>query len=159
MNRIVLVALAALYIPLSSSVHAQIAGNRAKRGPDIEAGAVNRSCAAGSDSTSYLSVHGRLSVYNGGYPNLRLWHIGTHHLFGIFGDPADLNCSREGPCNGDQDTKLPSNLDALMRLPNPLFEFGTYGDFEIRVLEPYRPGHMQAACIVDARNLVRRRSY
>ena len=105
-----------------------------------------------------MRVHGRLGVYNGGAPNLRLWHIGTHHLFGIFGDPADLKCTREGECKGDEDTKLPSNLDAMMKLPNPLFEFEIYGDFEIRTLEPFQSGHMQAACIVDAHNLVRRRS-
>lgn len=120
-------------------------------------GAVNQSCAMGSDKTSYMHVHGRLAVYNGGYPNLRLWRIGTHHLFGIFGDPADLKCIRDGGCGGDEDTNLPSNLDALMKLPNPLFEFGIYGDFEIRPLEPFQSGHQQAACIVDAHNLVRRR--
>jgi hypothetical protein len=121
-------------------------------------GEVNRSCATGSMNASYVKVHGRLGVYNGGYPNLRLWHIGTHHLFGIFGDAADLKCTREGTCNGDEDTNLPSNLDALMKLPNPLFEFEIYGDFEIRPLEPFQSGHMQPACIVDAHNLVRRRS-
>jgi hypothetical protein len=121
-------------------------------------GAVNQSCAARSGDASYVHVHGRLGVYNGGYPNLRLWHIGTHHLFGIYSGPADLQCQRGGTCNGDDDTNLPSNLDALMALPNPLFEFEVYGDFEIRLLEPFRPGHMQAACIVDAHKLVRRRS-
>jgi hypothetical protein len=121
-------------------------------------GAVNQSCAAGSEAASYVHVHGRLGVYNGGSPNLRLWHIGTRHMFGIFGDPADLKCTREGVCNGDEDTKLPSNLDALMKLPNPLFEFEIYGDFEIRPLEPFQSGHQQAACIVNAHNLVRRRS-
>jgi hypothetical protein len=120
--------------------------------------AVNRSCATGSDHASYLHVRGRLGVYNGGYPNLRMWRIGTHHMFGIFGDPADLKCTREGSCNGDEDTKLPSNVAALIKLPNPLFEYEIYGDFEIRPLEPFHSGHMQAACLVDAHNLVRRRS-
>jgi hypothetical protein len=120
-------------------------------------GAVNQSCAAESDGAPYVRVRGRLGVYNGGYPNLRLWHIGTHHLFGIYGGPADLQCQRGGTCKPDEDTDLPSNIVALMTLPNPLFEFGVYGDFEIRVLEPFRPGHMQAACIVDAHKLVRQR--
>ena len=121
-------------------------------------GATNQSCKAGSEDASLIHVHGRLSVYNGGYPNLRLWQIGTHHLFGIYSDPADLRCNREGTCNelGDEDTKLPGNLESLMRLPNPLFQFSVYGDFEVRPLEPFRPGHMQAACIVDANRLVRR---
>jgi len=127
-------------------------------GAQMLLGAVNQSCAARSGDASYLRVHGRLGVYNGGYPNLRLWHIGTHHLFGIYGGPADLQCQRGGTCKEDEDTYLPSNLNTFMTLPNPMFEFGVYGDFEIRLLEPFRPGHMQAACIVDAHKLVRRRS-
>jgi hypothetical protein len=115
-------------------------------------GAINQSCKSGSDDASILHVRGRLNVYNGGYPNLRLWQIGTHHLFGIYSDPADLQCSRGGACSGDEDTKLPSNLRHLN-----LLEFSNYGEFEIRLLEPFRQGHMQAACIVDARNIVHRR--
>jgi hypothetical protein len=113
-------------------------------------GAVNQSCKTGSADASILRVHGRLSVYNGGYPNLRLWRIGTHHLFGIYSDPEDLRCSRGGACNGDEDTKLPSNLQRMN-----LLESSVYGDFAIRLLEPFQPGHMQAACIVDAHKIVR----
>jgi hypothetical protein len=116
-------------------------------------GAINQSCKAGSEDGSILHVHGRLSVYNGGYPNLRLWQIGTHHLFGIYGDPEDLQCSRGGACKGDDDTKLPGSLDRLN-----LLGFSTYGDFEIRPLESFQQGHMQAACIAEARNIVRRRT-
>src|ERR1035437_10178384 len=155
MNRILVFTLGVLFIVPICSAYAQKAGNQPKGGPDIKNGVVNQSCAAGSASSSYRHIHGRLGVYNCGYPNLRLWHIGTKHLFGIFGDQADLNCTREGVCDGDEDTKLPSNLDALIMLPNPLFEFMVYGDFEIRLLEPYRPSHMQAACIVEAHKLVR----
>ncbi len=114
-------------------------------------GAENISCKAGEEDASILHVHGRLMVYNGGYPNLRLWQIGTNHLFGIFSDPADLRCIRSGTCNLDQDTNLPSNLEHLN-----LVDFATYGDFEIRTLEPFRPGHQQAACIVDVHRIVRR---
>ena len=119
---------------------------------------INKTCAAGGDPSSYVQVHGRLGVYNGGYPNLRIWHIGTNHIFGIFGDPADLRCQRTGKCDGDQDTNLPSNLDRLMRLPNPLFEYWVYGDFRLRPLEPFQPGHQQAACIVSADHLFRAKS-
>jgi hypothetical protein len=115
--------------------------------------AVNQSCKAGSEDASIRRIHGRLTVYNGGYPNLRLWQIGTHHLFGIFGDPGDLRCLQGGTCGGDEDTKLPSDLERL-----DLLESSVYGDFEIRLLEPFRPGHMQAACIVDVHRIVRRRS-
>jgi hypothetical protein len=118
--------------------------------------AVNQSCA--NETGPSLRIHGRLGVYNGGYPNLRIWQIGTHHMYGVFGDSADLRCIRWGKCDGDDDTKLPSNLDALMRLPNPLFEFFVYGDFELRLLEPHKPGHQQAACIVSGGNLVRQRN-
>jgi hypothetical protein len=45
-----------------------------------------------------------------------------------------------------------------MMLPNDLFEFMVYGDFELRLLEPLKPGHMQAACIVSADHLVRQRN-
>ena len=115
--------------------------------------AINQSCKAGSEPASYIRVRGRLSVYNGGYPNLRLWQIGTHHLFGIFGDASDLRCTRGGTCNADEDTKLPSNLQHLN-----LLDYNVYGDFEIRLLEPFQAGHMQAACIIDPQRIVRRHS-
>lgn len=118
-------------------------------------GAVNRSCEAGSDQTSILRIHGRLNVYNGGYPNLRIWQIGTHHMFGVYSDLADLRCVRGGTCNRqneDDDTKLPSSLKRL-----DLLKSTVYGDFEVRVLEPFRQGHMQPACIVDADKLIIRR--
>jgi hypothetical protein len=114
--------------------------------------AINQSCKAGGEPASFVRVHGRLSVYNGGYPNLRLWQIGTRHLLGIFSDPADLRCARGGACNGNEDTKLPSSLQQLN-----LLESSVYGDFDIRLLEPFQEGHMQAACIVDAQKIVRRR--
>lgn len=113
---------------------------------------VNQSCAAGGDPATYIRIHGRLGVYNGGYPNLRIWHIGTHHIYGIFGDRRDLYCAREGSCNEDQDTAVPGNLKI------DLLHFWTYGNFELRPLEPFRPGHQQAACIVSADNLIRRRN-
>lgn len=112
-------------------------------------GAINQSCKAGGQNSSLVRVHGRLTVYNGGYPNYRLWQIGTHHLFGIYSDPADFKCGRGSACDADGDPTLPSDLEKL----NLLGHF-VYGDFEIRVLEPFQTGHMQAACIVDAKNLV-----
>jgi hypothetical protein len=111
--------------------------------------AINQSCKAEGEPASYIRVHGRLMVYNGGYPNLRLWQIGTHHLFGIFSDMSDLRCARGGACNGDEDTRLPGNLQHMN-----LLDSAVYGDFEIRVLEPFKAGHMQAACIVDAQRVV-----
>jgi len=121
-------------------------------GASLLHGAVNRSCEAGSDHTSILHIHGRLNVYNGGYPNLRIWQIGTHHMFGVYSDPADLRCVRGGTCDRkseDDDTKLPSSLQGLDLLGSSI-----YGDFEIRVLEPFRQGRMQPACIVNADKLI-----
>jgi hypothetical protein len=113
---------------------------------------INQSCKAGSDDASIVHLHGRLSVYNGGYPNLRLWQTGTHHLFGIYSDPADVQCTQGTACYEEADTKLPPNLERTNFL-----EFNVYGDFEIRLLKPFRQGAMQAACIVDAENIVRKR--
>lgn len=112
-------------------------------------GAINQSCKAGAPADSLIRIHGRLGVYNGGYPNLRLWHIGTHHLFGIYGNPQDLRCSQSVGCDGNSDTLLPSNLEHL-----DLLDSWAYGDFEIRLLEPFQPGHMQPVCIVSAQHLV-----
>ncbi len=118
---------------------------------------LNKSCTARSGSDPYVHIRGRLSVYNGGYPNLRLWQIHTHHLFGIYSDPADLQCAADGKCNVEEETKLPGNLEQLMADPNSVFDIEVYGDFKIRLLEPRKEGHMQAACIVSAQRLVRRR--
>lgn len=115
--------------------------------------AINQSCKAEREPASYIRVHGRSMVYNGGYPNLRLWQIDTHHLFGIFSDASDLRCARGRTCNGDEDTRLPSNLQHMN-----LLDYAVYGDFEIRLLEPFHAGHMQAACIVDAQRIVSRHS-
>ena len=116
-------------------------------------GAVNQSCAQGGDSSTYVHIHGRLSEYNGGYPNMRLWNIGTDHLFGIFSGPADLRCTRayKPECGGTQDTDLPANLEKIDFLRTVV-----YGDFVLRSLEPFRHEHQQAACIVSADHIVER---
>ncbi|MFT4112918.1 hypothetical protein [Silvibacterium sp.] len=120
------------------------------------ADAINRSCAESSTSTSYVEVHGRLAIYNGGYPNFRLWQIGTHHLFGIYGGPADFQCIRSFKCGGEEETNLPDSVTRLFDAPNS-FTVEVFGDFNIRLLEPFKQEHMQAACIVSARNLVRQK--
>jgi hypothetical protein len=115
--------------------------------------AINQSCKAGSEDASIVRVHGRLSLYNGGYPNLRLWRIGTNHLLGVYGDPEDLRCAREATCDGNEHTSLPSGLQRVN-----FREFSVYADFKIRPLEPFKPGHMQAACIVSAARIVHKRA-
>jgi hypothetical protein len=120
---------------------------------------VNHSCADYKGPEPRVQVHGRLAIYNGGYPNLRLWHIGTNHLFGIFDDQADLRCLRNSACGQDAiEVEAPANLMRLFhQFHNPI-DYRIYGDFELQPLERYQPGHQQAACIVSARNLVQRQN-
>ena len=81
-------------------------------------------------------AHGRLMRYQGG-PGLRIWEIGTHHVFGLppLVPAMDL---------GD----LPPNAEKLLNNDNMLF-----GDYKVCPLEPYSAGHMQAARVVAARHL------
>ena len=116
----------------------------------------NLSCAS-PKGYGIVRVHGRLAVYNGGYPNFRLWWVGTHHLFGIYGDPIDPRCQSGSACSGDEEAKLPGGLKSLFKGPD-VFQYEVYGDFSLRLLEAYEPGHMQAACIISADHLVRRLS-
>jgi len=115
---------------------------------------INRPCAR-AETSQDLHVHGRLAFYDGGYPNLRLWQIGTRHLFGIYSDSVDMACNQGSACFEENDPKLPKNLEVFWRHPYPDF---VYGDFELRLLEPSKPGHMQAACIVSADHLIRQHS-
>lgn len=123
----------------------------------VSAAKENRSCALSTAGVGVVRVHGRLAVYNGGYPNFRLWQVGTHHLFGIYGDQADLQCQRGSGCSGDGDTGMPPNVQALFTTPD-VFKYFVYGNFHLRLLEPRKEGHMQAACIINANQLVRRLS-
>lgn len=116
---------------------------------------MNRSCASSTAGAGTIRVHGRLAVYNGGYPNFRLWWIGTHHLFGIYNDSADMQCQRGGQCSIDEDTRMPANLESMFTAPD-VFKYSVYGNFQLRLLEPHKSGHMQAACVISAHELVRR---
>jgi hypothetical protein len=118
----------------------------------------NRSCASSTAGTGIVRVHGRLAVYNGGYPNFRLWGVGTHHLFGIYSDQVDLQCQRGSGCSGEGDTEMPRNVEAMFTGPD-VFQYFVYGNFQLRLLEPLKAGHMQAACIVSASQLVRQLSH
>lgn len=81
-------------------------------------------------------VHGRLMMYQGG-PGLRIWAIGTHHVFGLPPLSAGMDV-------GD----LPPRADKLLNDDNMLF-----GDYKVCPLEPYRVAHMQPARAVAARRL------
>jgi hypothetical protein len=112
-------------------------------------------CKTPAIAPSCYWTHGRLAVYNGGYPNLRLWKIGTHNLLGIYSGPSEF-LHREDYLSdhpeGD-DSELPANLEAAFNIPNP-FTIEVYADFEVCPLERHIEGHMQAACIESAKHLV-----
>ena len=96
-------------------------------------GAVNQSCITGSDKTSYMRVHGRWPFTTAPTQICDYGKLAGTICLEFSANPKDLKCIREGGCDGDEDTKLPSNLDALMKLPNPLFEFGIYGKYSFKL--------------------------
>jgi hypothetical protein len=115
----------------------------------------NQSCASLTPGPGTVRVHGRLVVYNGGPPNFRLWWVGTHHLFGIYSSQADFQCQQGAGCDGDP--RMPSNVKAMFTGPD-VFQYFVYGNFQLQLLEPLKAGHMQAACIISASQLVRQPS-
>lgn len=93
-------------------------------------------------------VHGRLRAGNG-TPSTRLWHIGTHHVYGIY-------TNRYGFTH-DSDTLDNEAPELHFTLPKNTPTVGgwtVYGDFEVCPLEPLIQGHMQAACIASAAHVV-----
>jgi len=84
-----------------------------------------------------------------GTPSTRLWHIGTHHLYGIYSNRYgfahdSLTLDNEAP-------------ELHFDFPRGMTEQGgwtVYGDFEVCPLEPLAQGHMQAACIAGATHIV-----
>jgi hypothetical protein len=102
-------------------------------------------CKTAALAASCYWVHGRLSVANGN-PTIRLWKIGTHHMYGILSGPGSLD---RNP--GDsEDPELPTNVQRAFKT---LYTW-IYGDFEICPLEPEHKGEMQDACVESAKNLV-----
>src|SRR5271156_1788729 len=104
-------------------------------------------CKTTENAKTYYWTHGRLSRYNGGGPNFRLWKTGTHRLLGIDSGPG------AGPFNGglpdEDDVELPANLMKL-----DFTKASVFGDFEVCPLAPEKEEHMQPACIESAKNVV-----
>ena len=104
-------------------------------------------CKTSENAKTCYWTHGRLSLYNGGNPNLRLWKIGTRRLLGIYSGPG------AGPFdNGRSDedeVELPINL-----MKHDFTKASVFGDFEVCPLAPEKEGHMQPACIECAKNIV-----
>jgi hypothetical protein len=84
-----------------------------------------------------------------GTPSTRLWHIGTHHIYGIYSNQYGF--IHDTPTLDNEAPELHFTLPKGM--PD---EFGwtIYGDFEVCPLEPLKQGHMQAACIAGAANIL-----
>ena len=103
-------------------------------------------CKTSANATSCYWTRGRLG-YSNGTPAYRIWKIGTKRLVGIYSGPS---VDRRGSDN--EDPELPASVKRVFDPPNNR----VFADFEICPLEPERPGHMQAACIESAKNVVAR---
>ena len=105
-------------------------------------------CKTAENAKTCYWTHGRLSLYNGGSPNFRLWKIGTHRVLGIYSGPG------AGPFNDglpevEEDVELPANL-----MKHDFTKASVFGDFEVCPLAPEKEEHMQPACIESAKNIV-----
>jgi hypothetical protein len=74
-----------------------------------------------TNRTERLTVHGRLTYYNGN-PSCRIWVIGTKRLLGV----------RE---SGDEVAYMPKELRDLMSWDREIF-----ADFVVEPLTPYKQG-------------------
>jgi hypothetical protein len=89
-----------------------------------------------------FTVHARLSVANG-TPSFRLWPVGGHRLFGVFGADGD-------PASP---ALLPGAVEAIAQPPTPGTLRSVVGDFSVCPLARSRPGWMQPVCIAGAGHL------
>ena len=88
-------------------------------------------------------AHGRYSLWNG-TPTDRIWLIGTHRIFGVYG-PEDVEFSLY---------PLPSNIAAATaKTPDP-FSFNLYGDYRLCPFTKARKGWMQYGCVGEAKHLI-----
>jgi len=83
---------------------------------------------------------GRLNVWNGAPPLLRIWKVGTHRIVGVVGpkgfeDPDDL-------------------LDSLQTYGDgKLVDHSLFGEFRLCPLTRRPPHHQEDVCIAKARKL------
>jgi hypothetical protein len=104
-------------------------------------------CKTPQNAASCYWTHGRLKVANGN-PSLRVWKIGTKHLFGIYSGPSTF------PPRTSEDSESPELSANLENLDNALDDGGViFADFEMCPLRPERPGQMQPAYIESARKI------
>ena len=102
-------------------------------------------CKTPAIAASCYWVHGRLGAANGN-PTIRLWKIGTRHMFSILSGPG----SPDRNPDDSLEPELPPNVEHAFKTITTRI----YGDFEVCPLETEKPGEMQDACIESARHLV-----
>ena len=97
---------------------------------------------------SCIHFRGRLTAGEG-TPSVRLWHIGTPHVYGIYSNRYGFTHDSETLDNEAPELhfKLPKDIPAAGG-------WTVFGDFEVCPLEPRIEGHMQAACIASGSHIV-----
>ena len=88
-----------------------------------------------TNKTERLTVHGRLSYYNGN-PSSRIWIVGTKRLLGV----------RE---SDDEVSHMPKALRDMMSWDREIF-----ADFVVEPLTQHKPGVMQMVRVVSASKIV-----
>jgi len=106
-------------------------------------------CKTEENTKTCYWTHGRLSLYNGGPPNFRLWKIGTHRLLGIYSGPGYGPFDPGFLKDEEGEVELPPTL-----MKNDFTKSASFADFEVCPLAPEKEGHMQPACIESAKRLV-----
>jgi hypothetical protein len=124
-----LILLALISVTFAMPVSPQDSGKRRKVACETEQ----------NEKTCYW-VHGRLSLYNGGPPDFRLWKIGTHRLLSIYSGPGF------GPFdagfNEQDDLELPANLNKY-----DFTKVSVFGDFQVCPLAPEKEGRVQPVAL------------
>ncbi len=82
-------------------------------------------------------VHGRATVGNG-TPQMRIWRIGTHRVFGIVPPENEI---------------IPDNLGEAL-VTGDVTSNEVYGDFEVCPFTKSKAKHMQMVCVESASHLV-----
>jgi hypothetical protein len=101
-------------------------------------------CKTSENAASCYWAHGRLAVYNGLPPPLRLWKIGTTRVLAIYSGPSIKRGDQRDMLNPE----LPFNIKKVFTSSDDQI-----ADFEICPLDADHPGQMQAACIESAKRI------
>jgi hypothetical protein len=105
-------------------------------------------CKTPEIAQSCVRIHGRLWAGNG-TPSIRLWQIGTHHIYGIYSNGYGFTHDSQ-----TLDNEAPELHFAFPKSTPDSTIWTVYGDFDVCPLEPLIQGHMQAACIASASHVI-----